>query len=238
MMSRLIGQALDIEDRLIGQIGKIREPRHRRNEGGRTGGDDEAPGADAGIAARTSSGACKARLFAHTLTPSPMKPFFGIIGRDRFDDATDMLLQPGRSRCAVRPVEAEDAARRYAIAHGPQPAAISTAHSRYSGNRRPCDGFDQHRAGAELAASSGHTSPPVPAPITQISGVRSGLIWAKPRCVNDPWANALGRVTAGFAQAFQATGSSESRRGRSSAVTIWGVSTRPSENGWSYPAGF
>ena len=91
----MLGQPVDIEDRLVGEIGKRRQSCNRGYEGGGSAGDDEAPGPDARLADRHFAGARESAMPAQHGDAEAREALLGIVGRDGGDDTAQMGLDLG-----------------------------------------------------------------------------------------------------------------------------------------------
>ena len=77
----MLGAALEFEDRLVGEIGRLGKARDRRHRGGRAGRDHEAPRLDLEVSpTATVAASVKRAAPAITCTPRPVKRSFESFG--------------------------------------------------------------------------------------------------------------------------------------------------------------
>ena len=157
----------------------------------------------------------------------------GIVRRDRRDDAVDVLVDLGEIDVGTRRVDAEGSAARDARA-----ARLAAAISAFDGTQPvlrhspPILPFSISTTGTPNAAAAAATdSPPEPAPMTQMSGVRVlghvlvQVVLQGARHARDAWRVSRSIACTPAQIASTTTGTSASTPSATSAASSCGVST-------------
>jgi hypothetical protein len=84
---QVIGPLAQVEDRLVGVVRRVPEPRDRRHEGAGPGGDDEAARLDDMGAGLHLGLGDEAGQLADDMDAEVLEPFLAVDGLDRLDDA-------------------------------------------------------------------------------------------------------------------------------------------------------
>ena len=163
----MLGAALELEDRLVGEIGRLGQSRDRRHRGGRAGRDHEAPRLDLEISDRDGCGIGEARRAGDHVHAEAGEALLRVVRRDRRDDAVHMRVAPWRNRLPRAAASGRTGRRGAAPRRASPPrAAPWRGRSHSSGSRRPSCPF-------RSAPPARRTRPPRPRPKARRSRRRS-----------------------------------------------------------------
>ena len=156
----VLGQPVDVENRLVRQVGHGGDARDRRDRRLRPCRDDDAPGADCAIAGADLARPDKARLGADHLDPEPLEALDRIMRRDRVHDAAHVPANRGKIDLGRRAIHSEAAGgphRMRRLCRGEQRLRRHAAGiEAFAAHLGP---FDQHGARAELGGDCGRRQP-------------------------------------------------------------------------------
>ncbi len=157
---QVLGPLGQIEDRLVGQMRRVREARHRRHRRRRAGRDDEAARAHALAGDLDLPRPDEPRRRPQHADAKTGKPLLGIVGCDRCDHAMDVRVdrrEVDRGLVAVHAEAGRGAHRMRRLAGGDQglrrDAAVVQAVAAHLAL------FDQHHARAHLDGAGGDRQP-------------------------------------------------------------------------------
>ena len=149
-----------IEDRLVGEIGDVPEPRDRRRRRSRSRGDDEAPRFDLVPARCHRPGPCEAAVLLDHRHAERLEALDRIVRGDRRDRAVDMAVHPGEIdlRRAEADTEPAGAPRGLGGARGRDQRLRRHAADIEAIAAHPV-ALDQHHRGAHLGRAGGNAEP-------------------------------------------------------------------------------